>query len=83
MPEQKQSLVQMSQPAPSTERLLSAREAALWLQVNPRTAQVRARRALRSGVPEVRSIAGASCAPGWWWENTLVKPIKIGRPRKD
>jgi hypothetical protein len=64
------------------ERLLSAREAALWLQVNLHTAQVRARRALRSGDPAVRTIAGAYVAPDWWWQKLLVKPIKVGRPRK-
>lgn len=72
---------QAAQLAQSTERLLSAREAAFWLQVNPRTAQVRARRALRSVVSEVRSIAGAYCAPGWWWQKTLARPIKVGKPR--
>lgn len=67
----------------SDERLLSAREAALWIGVNPRTAQLRARRALRSGDSAVRTIAGAYCAPSAWWQNTLAKPIKVGRPRKD
>jgi hypothetical protein len=65
------------------ERLLSAREAALWLQVNPRTAQLRARRALRASDPAVRSIAGAYVAPDWWWQKILAKPIKVGRPRKE
>jgi hypothetical protein len=64
------------------ERLLSAREAALWLEVNPCTAQLRAKRALRSGAPEVRTIAGAYCAPDWWWQQLLAKPIKVGRPRQ-
>ena len=82
MPEQKQSDVQKQHPAQSHDRLLSAREAALWLHVNPRTAQVRARRALRSREPEVRIIAGAYCAPGRWWQKLLAKPIKVGRPRK-
>jgi hypothetical protein len=81
MPEQSPPALQTQQPVPSTERLLSAREAALWLQVNPRTAQVRARRALNSGVSEVRIIAGAYCAPGWWWQKTLARPIKVGKPR--
>lgn len=62
------------------ERLLSAREAALWLEANPRTAQLRARRALLSGEPAVQTIAGAYCAPAWWWKTTLAKPIKVGRP---
>jgi len=51
---------------------MSAREAALWLGMNPRTAQVRARRAIRSGDLLVRWIAGAYCAPGWWWKITLA-----------
>jgi hypothetical protein len=38
--------------------------------------------ALRSGMSEVRIIAGAYCAPDWWWQKTLAKPIKVGRPRK-
>jgi hypothetical protein len=51
------------------ERLLSAREAALELgTVVPRTAQLRARRALVAGDPMVRMIAGAYCAPMTWWE---------------
>jgi hypothetical protein len=74
-----------SQPpsAASPEHMLSAREAALWLQVNPRTAQLRARRAPVAGDPAVRTIAGAYCAPDWWWQKVLAKPIKVGRPRKD
>ena len=74
--------IQTKQAAEACERLLSAREAALWLEVNPRTAQLRARRALRSGDPAVQTIAGAHCAPGWWWKQVLAKPIKVGRPRK-
>jgi hypothetical protein len=27
--------------------------------------------------------AGTYCAPGWWWQNALAKPIKVGRPRKN
>jgi hypothetical protein len=65
------------------EKLLSAREAALWLQVNPKNAQLRARRALRAGDPAVRTVAGAYVAPDWWWQTTLAKPIKVGRPRKN
>lgn len=53
------------QPQDQQDRLLSARGAALWLNVNPRTAQLRARRALRAGDPIVRPIAGAYCAPEW------------------
>jgi hypothetical protein len=64
------------------EQLLSAREAALLLAVNPRTAQLRARRALRAGDPALRIIAGAYVAPAWWWQQTLAQPIKPGRPRK-
>jgi hypothetical protein len=79
MPEQEQHPMSTL----SSERLLSAREAALWLQVNPRTAQMRARRALKSGETAIRTIAGAYCAPSTWWKKTLVKPIKVGRPRKD
>ncbi len=79
---QRQPLVQTGYSAESHDRLMSAREAALWLQVNPRTAQLRARRALRSGEPAVQTIAGAYCAPSWWWQALLAKPIKLGRPRK-
>ena len=65
------------------DRLLSAREAALLLGVNPRTAQLRARRALLRGDPAVRVIAGAYCAPEAWWEKVLLsEPIKPGRPPK-
>jgi hypothetical protein len=64
------------------ERLLSAQEAALRLQVNPRGAQLRARRALRTGDSAVRTIAGAYVAPDWWWQKMLAKPITVGRPRK-
>jgi hypothetical protein len=53
------------------ERLLTAREAALWLQVNPRTAQLRAKRALTAGDQAVQTIAGAYVAPDWWWEKLL------------
>jgi hypothetical protein len=83
MPEQEQIFAQTQRSTESNERLLSAREAALWLQVNPRTAQLRARRALGSGDLEVHIIAGAYCAPNWWWQKLLAKPIKVGRPRKD
>ena len=65
------------------ERLLSAREAALELGTEPRTAQLRARRALVAGDPVVRLIAGAYCAPMAWWEKTLLQqPIGRGRPLK-
>jgi hypothetical protein len=50
-------------PLASHERLLSAREAALLLSVNPTTAQLRAWRALRCGDPAVRTVAGAYVAP--------------------
>jgi hypothetical protein len=56
-------------------------DAALQLQVNPRTAQLRARRALKSRDPAVRTIARAYVAPDWWWQKILAKPIKVGRPR--
>jgi hypothetical protein len=76
-----------SEPADQLEdqqgQLVSAREAALWLGVNPRTAQLRARRALKGGDSAVRPIAGAYCAPRWWWQKILAKPIKVGRPPKD
>jgi len=48
------------------ERLLSAREAALEVGTEPRTAQLRARRALVAGDPTVRMMAGAYCAPLAW-----------------
>jgi hypothetical protein len=70
------------QQPPQNVRLLIAREAALWLEVNPRTSQLWARRALKSGDPVVQIVAGAYCAPDWWWKMTLAKPIKPGRPRK-
>jgi hypothetical protein len=73
--------LQRGRPSTQDERLLSAREAALWLGVNPRTAQLRAGRALRAGVREVRTIAGAYWAPVWWWQQLLAQPIKPGRPR--
>ena len=65
----------------SAEKLYSAREAALLLGVNPRTAQLRARRALTRGDQWVRWIAGAYCAPEWWWRDLLAGPIEPGRPR--
>jgi hypothetical protein len=77
MPEDKQP------PAPETVPLLSAREAALHLQVNPRTAQLRAKRALQDGDPLVHWIAGAYVAPLWWCKRLLKKPITPDRPRKD
>ena len=67
----------------SPKPLLSAREAALKLAVNPRTAQLRARRALKAGDPAVRTIAGAYVVPAGWWQQLLKQPIKPGRPRKD
>ncbi len=57
---------QNEQAAETPERLLSAREAALLLEATPRTAQLRARRALTSGDRAVQTIAGAYCAPAWW-----------------
>jgi hypothetical protein len=66
--------------AGASDQLLSARAAALWLDVNPRTAQLRASRALRSGDRLVQTIAGAYCAPRWWRKLALAKPIKPGRP---
>ena len=63
------------------DRILSAREAALMLGVNPRTAQLRARRALNRGDQLVHWIAGAYCAPLWWWKELLAGPIEPGRPR--
>jgi hypothetical protein len=51
--------------------------------VNPRTAQLRARRALRAGDPLVQMIAGAYVAPLGWWKRLLKQPITPGRPRKD
>jgi hypothetical protein len=65
----------------SAEKLYSAREAALLLGVNPRTAQLRARRALSRGDRFVRWIASAYCAPEWWWRDLLAGPIEPGRPR--
>jgi hypothetical protein len=65
----------------SFDKLLSAREAALLLGVNPRTAQLRARRALARGDQWVHWIAGAYCAPTWWWRDLLSGPIEPGRPR--
>lgn len=82
MSQQKKPTTKTKSEARTGEKLMSAREAALWLDVNPRTAQVRAKRALLSGESAVRSIAGAYCAPDWWWERALAKPIKIGRPHK-
>ena len=65
------------------EQLLSAREAALRLGVQPRTAQKRARRARRGGDQTVRWIAGAYVAPASWWQELLcTEPITPGRPRK-
>jgi hypothetical protein len=78
-----ETLEQNKRPAVTLERLLSAREAAIWLEVNPRTAQLRARRALESSDSVVQTIAGAYCAPGWWWQQILAKPINVGRPRKE
>lgn len=66
----------------SDEKLFSAREAALLLGVNPRTAQLRARRALMRGDHWVRRIASAYCAPEWWWRDLLAGPIEPGRPRR-
>jgi len=63
------------------DRLVSAREAALLLGVNPRTAQLRARRALARGDQWVHWIAGAYCAPMGWWKDLLAGPIEPGRPR--
>jgi hypothetical protein len=45
--------------------------------------RVGARRALQSGDPAVRTIAGAYVAPDWRWQRLLAKPILVGRPRKD
>jgi hypothetical protein len=53
----------------------------LLLGVNPRTAQLRARRALARGDQWVHWIAGAYCAPKWWWKDLLAGPIEPGRPR--
>jgi hypothetical protein len=64
----------------SNEQLLSAREAAILLGANPRTAQLRAKRALVAGDPTVRMIAGAYCSSLAWWQKTLAQPIKPGRP---
>jgi len=83
MSQRRQPSSQTKHSSETLERLLSAREAALWLEVNPRTAQLRARRALQSGDPEVLVIAGAYCAPGWWWQKVLAKPLTPGRPRKN
>jgi hypothetical protein len=52
MPEEQPPALQLSRSVASHERLLSAREAALWLGVNPRTAQLWARRAQRAGSPD-------------------------------
>jgi hypothetical protein len=74
--------LQAEHAAGADEHLLSAREAALGLDVNPRTAQLRARRALVAGDRQVRTIAGTYCAPLWWWQRLLAKPIHAGRPQK-
>jgi mannose-6-phosphate isomerase-like protein (cupin superfamily) len=78
-------LISVEKPAPDPQdqqgRILSARQAALWLRVNLRTAQLRDRRALRGGDPLVRPIAGTYCALGEWWQKILAKPIAVGRPR--
>jgi hypothetical protein len=89
MPHPEQRTSQSDNPANVSEsneteafdRILSAREAALMLGVNPRTAQLRARRALTRGDQWVRWIAGAYCAPLWWWKDLLAGPIEPGRPR--
>ena len=77
-----QAVLPAAQSTHLDDKIISAREAALWLDVNPRTAQLRAGRALRSGERTVRTIAGAYCAPGWWWQKVLAKPIRPGRPRQ-
>jgi hypothetical protein len=69
-------------PPPSSEHLLSVREAALSLAVNPSTAQLRARQRLRAGYPAVRIIAGAYVAPLGWWQELLKHPITpVGHAR--
>jgi hypothetical protein len=60
------------------EQLLTAQAAALQLGVNPRTAQLRARRALVAGTSAVRCIAGAYVAPESWWVKSLIEqPIRL------
>jgi hypothetical protein len=58
--------------------LMTAREAADWFEVNLRTAQRRAQRALQAGDPVVRKIDGAYFAPGGWWRKVLAGLIKPG-----
>jgi hypothetical protein len=83
MPDKLQPVQPQPRLPPSPDQLLSARAAALQLHVNPRTAQLRARRALRAGDPLMQMIAGAYVAPLWWWQLLLAKPMKVGRPRTD
>lgn len=60
--------------------LWSAREAALRLGVNPRTAQLRAGRAYKHGDKGVMWLAGAYCAPESWWRELFAGPVRPGRP---